>query len=352
MSETMKSLVYLGPGKMEVQTRAIPVPRAGEVLIKIKKVSICGSDLGAYRHASDRFRPPLVLGHEFAGDITQVGEGVKTLSVGRRVTVNPMVLCNDCFFCKRDEGNLCGNRKSMGTAIGGIQTDGAMQEYVAVPDWMVVPIADNVTYEAAAMLEPCGVTLACAKKGLTADEQSVVVIGAGPIGLLIVKFLKALGVPKVIVTDILDTRLEKAKKCGADVIINDRNGDTVTKIQKLTDNYGADRVIIAAGVGASINQSFKLVRNGGTVVLVALMHEMVEFDPMEIVGRGIHFVGSYMFSTEMKEAAQMLADNKLTVEDLITSTYSLEEGKAAFDILNDPNNTEVKVQIAVNTMEV
>ncbi|MGL6200148.1 MAG: zinc-dependent alcohol dehydrogenase [Lachnospiraceae bacterium] len=351
MSETMKSLVYLGPGKMEIQTRNIPIPKAGEVLIKIKKVSICGSDLGAYRHASDRFRPPLVLGHEFAGDIIRVGEGVKSLRVGQRVTANPMVLCNDCFFCHRDEGNLCGNRKSMGTAIGGIQTDGAMQEYVAIPDWMVIPIADNVSYESAAMLEPCGVTLACAKKGHTVDEQSVVVIGSGPIGLLTLKFLKALGVPKVIVTDIIDTRLKKAKECGADVIINDQKEDTIAKVQELTDHYGADRVIIAAGVGELINQSFKLVRNGGTVVLLALMHEMVEFDPMEIVGRGLNFVGSYMFSTEMKEAAQMLADNKLTVEDLITSTYSLDDGKTAFDILANPNNTEVKIQLAVNTAE-
>lgn len=347
MGETMKALVYQGPGVLEIKECPIPQPAKGEVQIRIKNVSICGSDLGAYRHASDRFRAPLVLGHEFAGDITAVGEGVTEYASGDRVTVNPMVLCNDCFFCERGEGNLCGNRKSMGTAIGGIQTDGAMREYVTVPSWMVVPIADNVTYAAGAMLEPCGVTLACAKKGLTEDEKSCVVIGAGPIGLLIVKFLKALGVPKVIVSDILDTRLTKATECGADHVVNAKDQDVVAYVKELTDDYGADRVIIAAGVGASITQSFDLVRNGGTIVLVALMHEMVEIDPMQIVGRDLKFLGSYMFTTEMKEAAQMLADGKLTVEDLITSTYPLERGKEAFDILNDPNNTEIKVQISM-----
>lgn len=345
MQETMKALVYQGPGVLEVESRNIPEPTEGEVQIKIKKVSICGSDLGAYRFASERFAPPLVLGHEFSGDITKLGENVDTLKIGQKVTVNPMVLCNDCFFCKRGEGNLCGNRKSMGTAIGGIQTDGAMREYVTVPAWMVVPVEDNVSYEAAAMLEPCGVTLACAKMGKTAEEQSVVLIGSGPIGLLIVKFLKALGVPKVIVSDILDTRLQKAKECGADEVINAKNEDVVARVKELTDSYGADRVIIAAGVGSSINQSFELVRNGGTIVLVALMHEKVEIDPMEIVGRGLKFLGSYMFTSEMQEAAQMLADKKLVVEDLITSTYPLEKGKEAFDVLNDPNNTEIKVQI-------
>lgn len=344
MADTMKALVYQGPGVLELEEREIPSPKNGEVQIKIKRVSICGSDLGAYRFASDRFAPPLVLGHEFSGDITAVGEGVTSLKVGQRVTVNPMVLCNDCYFCKRGEGNLCGNRKSMGTAIGGVQTDGAMREYVTVPDWMVVPIADNVSYEAAALLEPCGVTLACAKKGMTKDEKTTVVLGAGPIGLLIVKFLKALGIEKVIVSDIIDKRLEKAKECGADYVINSKNTDAVAEVKKLTDGYGADRVINAAGEFL-INQSFEMVKNGGTSVLVALTHKKVEIEPMEIVGRALNFMGSYMFTTEMAEAAQMLAEEKLVVEDLITSTYKLEDGKAAFDVLNTPNNDEIKVQI-------
>lgn len=346
MAETMKALVYQGPGALEIEEREIPEPQKGEVQIKIKKVSICGSDLGAYRHASDRFAPPLVLGHEFSGDITKVGEGVTVWKEGQRVTVNPMVLCNECYFCKRGEGNLCGNRKSMGTAIGGVRTDGAMREYVTVPDWMVVPIADNVSYEAAALLEPCGVTLACAKKGRTEEEKSVVVLGAGPIGLLIVKFLKALGVETVIVSDIIDKRLEKAKECGADYVINSKTMDVAAEVKRLTGGYGADRAINAAGEFL-INQSFEVIKNGGVSVLVALAHAKVEIDPMEIVGRGLQFMGSYMFTTEMKEAAQMLADERLAVEDLITSTYSLENGKAAFDILNTPDNDEIKVQITM-----
>lgn len=342
----MKALVYQGPGKLTVEEREIPVPQKGEVQIKIHTVSICGSDLGAYRHASDRFRPPLVLGHEFSGDITALGEGANQYKIGQKVTVNPMVLCRDCFFCKRGEGNLCGNRRSLGTAIGGTQTDGAMREYVTVPEWMVVPVEETVSYEAAALLEPCGVTLACAKKGHTEDEQYVAVLGAGPIGLLIVKFLKALGVPKVIVSDIIEKRLEKAKECGADYVINSKKEDAVQAVKALTDGYGADRVINAAGEFL-INQSFEMVRNGGTSVLVALTHAKVEIDPMEIVGRGITFAGSYMFTSEMNEAAQMLAEKKLVVEDLITSTYKLEDGKQAFDVLCTPDNNEIKVQITM-----
>ena len=150
----------------------------------------------------------------------------------------------------------------------------------------------------------------------------------------------------MIVSDIIDKRLEKAKECGADHVVNSKKEDAVAVVKELTDGYGADRVINAAGEFL-INQSFEMVKNGGTSVLVALAHSKVEIDPMEIVGRGLKFIGSYMFTTEMKEAAQMLADEKLAVDDLITSTYPLEKGKDAFDVLNTPDNDEIKVQISM-----
>lgn len=347
MEGKMKALVYKAEKVVEIEERNIPVPKSDEVLIQVKEVSICGSDLGAYRHASERFKTPLVLGHEFSGVITEVGADVKDYKVGQRVTVNPIVKCNDCFHCNKGEANLCGNRASMGTAIGGERTDGAMREYVTVKDWMVIPIADNVSFKTGAMLEPCGVCLAAAKCGYDKSEKNVVVIGTGPIGFLITKFLKAMGVPNVICSDIVDFRLGKAKEFGADHTINAKDEDVVKRVKELTNGYGADRVIIAAGVGSVINQSFEMVRNGGTIVLVALMHEMVTIDPMEIVGRGIKFLGSYMFTTEMAEAAQMFAEGKLNVEELITSSFPLERGNEAFEVLDTPNNSEIKVQISM-----
>lgn len=348
LKEKYNALVYTGKEKVELQERTLIPPKEDEVTIKIRRVSICGSDLGAYRFPSERFAVPLVLGHEFSGDVAAVGKNVTKLKVGARVTANPMIPCGKCFFCKRGETNLCGNRRSMGTAIGGVRTDGAMQEYVTVKESMVILIADTVSYQAAAMLEPCGVTLACAKKGYTEDEKSVVIIGVGPIGLLILKFLKAMGVPKVICIDRMQNRLEKAKECGADLVIRADDTEAELLVKQATEGYGADRVIIAAGVGSAINQSFRFVRNGGCVVLVALMHEQVTIDPMEIVGRGLKFYGSYMFQSEMKEAAKMLADQRLHVEDLVTSVFPLEEGEKAFALLTDPQNQEIKVQLSVS----
>lgn len=347
MRKMMKALVYTGKETVELKERERQEPGDGEVEIRIHRVSICGSDLGAYRFPSERFATPLVLGHEFAGEVTRIGDGVTKVQVGDRVTANPMIPCGTCYFCKRGEGNLCGNRKSMGTAIGGVRTDGAMREYVTVRESMVIPLADNVSYQAAAMLEPCGVTLACTKMGHTEDEKSVAIIGVGPIGLLILKFLKALGVPKVFCIDMMENRLQKAEEFGASAVICSGKEDPVERVRELTGGYGADRVIIAAGVGSAMKQSFGLVRNGGAIVLVALMHEMVEIDPMEIVGRGLKFYGSYMFTDEMEEAARMLAEEKLQVEDLVTSVFPLEKGADAFALLNRRDNQEIKVQISM-----
>lgn len=331
-----------------IEERPMPVPGPDDVLIEVKAASICGSDLGAYRHASDRFAPPLVLGHEFAGVVADFGGKVTGIERGQRVSANPMLYCGACYHCCRGEYNLCGRRKSLGTAIGGTQSDGAMRQYMTIRSQNILPLSDGLDFADGAMLEPLGVCLAAAKCGRREDEENVVVLGMGPIGLMTVKFLKAMGVHNVIVTDIVNNRLSMALQCGADHGINDKDTDAVDAVREVTGGVGADRVIITAGIGASIAQSLAMVRNGGTVVLVALMHETVEFDPMQIVARGINFLGSYMFTNEMAEAMDMMADGRVDVRNLITSTFPLHEGKAAFDALLAPNNREIKVQLTFN----
>lgn len=340
----MKALVLVDEAKVSVEEREIPRPQKGEVQIKVHNVSICGSDLGAFRHISDRFAPPIVLGHELSGDITAVGEGAGRFKLGDRVTVNPIIACRDCDFCKKGEYNHCGSRRNLGTSIGGITTDGGMEEYLCVPEWMAIPLPANLSYESGAMLEPTAVALACAKKGWTEEEKTCAILGAGPIGLLVVKCLKALGVEQILVSDILQARLDKALEIGATAVINSKTGDPVAFVKACTNGYGADRVINAAGEFL-INQSFDMVRNAGSTVLVALTHAKVEIDPMQIVGRDTAFLGSYMYTNEIAEAAQLISEGKLVVEDLITSVFPIEEGQKAFDTLTAPDNTEVKVQL-------
>ncbi|HSN94325.1 MAG TPA: alcohol dehydrogenase catalytic domain-containing protein [Anaerolineaceae bacterium] len=340
----MKSLVYYGPKDLRLEERPVPTPKKGEVLIKIRAVSVCGSDLGAYRlpEVSDRWAPPLVLGHEFAGEVAALGEGVENFKLGQAVTANPILYCGECYYCKRGLINLCTHRHSLGTSIGGEGQDGAMQEFATIRASALIPLLEGVSYVQGALLEPLAVSLVAARNGDFGDGERVLVIGAGPIGLMILNFLKAAGNKKVFISDLLPSRLEKALQIGADAAISGRS-DVVKVISDLTDGIGVDRVIIAAGAPGVMEDSLKMVRSGGRIVLVALIHHTAEIDLMPIVARQISILGSYMFTNEMHDVMQMIVDKKLNVDGLVTSTYPLIDGKRVFDRLCGPSCDDVKV---------
>ena len=343
----MKALVYHGPGKMKLEDRPVPVPKDNEVLVKMHAVAVCGSDLGAYRlkEVSDRWAPPIVLGHEFSGEITACGKNAGKYSVGTRVVANPILYCGDCFYCKRGDINLCSKRNSFGTSIGGKTTDGAMQEYFTIREDAIIPLDNRISYEEGALLEPLAVCYCAASNGSFGKGERVVVTGAGPIGLLTVKFLKAMGASLIVVSDIVDTRLDYAKKCGADEVVNAEKSDFEKIVKEKTGGVGADRVIITAGNQTAIPESFKLVRNGGNIILVALAHYHVEIDPMQLVSRGVSLIGSYMFRREQLDAMKMVAEGKIKVSDIITSKCPLSESEGLFARLSAPDCKDVKVLI-------
>jgi len=341
----VKALIYHGPGELSVEDREIPKPGPGEVLIKVRAVSVCGSDLGAYKlpEASDRWKPPIVLGHEFAGDIAAVGENVKSLKIGQRVAANPILYCGECYYCERGLINLCARRHSLGTSIGGEAEDGAMQEYFVLREEAVIALDDRVSYTQGALLEPLAVCYCAAKRGMSPGETAAV-IGAGPIGLMIIKFLKAQGVKSVFASDISDVRLGFAQRYGA-VGINVKNESLDAKIMEMTDGIGVDRIIIAADTPTAFEDSFKIIRNGGDIVLVALMHRNTTLDPMQLVGRGVSLIGSYMFTTEQREVMRMIAEGEIFIDDLVTSEYSLEDGPEVFKKLCSDGCRDVKVMM-------
>jgi threonine dehydrogenase-like Zn-dependent dehydrogenase len=340
----MKALTYYGPGDLRLENRPIPSPGRGEVLIKVRAVSICGSDLGAYRlpSVSDRWEPPIVLGHEFSGEIAGLGEGVENFHIGQPVTANPILYCGSCYYCKHGQFNLCPNRYSLGTSIGGVRHDGAMQEYLTIRASALYPLLDGVSFIQGALLEPLAVSLCAARTGVTGENERVVIIGAGPIGLAILKFLKTSGNKTVFVSDILPSRLELAKRIGADEVINGRS-DVVSLIKTLTGDIGVDRVVVAAGVPGIFDKSLQMVRNGGSVVLVALMHQKVELDLIPIVTRQLSLLGSYMFTNEINDVMLSVAQKKVIVDDLITSVHPLEEGASIFNELCKADCKEVKI---------
>ncbi len=340
----MKALVYYGPGDVRLEDRPIPVPGKGEVLVKVKAVSVCGSDLGAYKlpEVSDRWQPPIVLGHEFSGEVASLGEGVENFHIGQAVTANPILYCGSCYYCAHGQINLCPKRYSLGTSIGGVGHDGAMQEYLTVRATALYPLLEGVSFIQGALVEPLSVSLCAARLGDFGEGERVALIGAGPIGLMILKFLKSGGNKRVFVSDVLQRRLDLAKEFGADEVING-SGDVVSVIKNLTEGIGVDRVVIAAGVPGILEKSIEMVRNGGNIVLVALMHQKVELDPFPIVARQISLLGSYMFTTEFGDVIKSIAEKKINVDNLITSVHPLSDGVEVFKNLCQCDCPDVKI---------
>jgi len=343
----MLALVYHGPGKMKLEERPVPVPKDNEVLVKMKAVAVCGSDLGAYRlsEISERWMPPLVFGHEFAGVIEDCGKDATKYKKGTRVTANPILYCGKCFYCKRGDINYCTSRNSFGTSIGGKTTDGAMQEYFTIREEAIIPLLDGISDEEGAFLEPLACCYNSAKRGSFGEGERVLVTGAGPIGLMNVKFLKAMGAENIIVSDMVDVRLDYAKKYGAHNVINVDRQNLRDEIKRLTDGIGVDRVIITSGNHDAIPESLAMVRSGGNSVLVTITHYKVEIDPLLLVGRDVGLLGSYMFKWEQKDVMNMIAEGKLEVKDLITSTCKISESEDVFAKLAAPGCKDVKILI-------
>lgn len=345
--ETMKALVYLGPGKLELQEREIPHPKPGEVRVKIAYTAVCGSDLGAYRQASDRFEPPLILGHEFSGIIDEVGEGVDDRKIGRHVCGNPPVYCGTCWYCRHGHYNICPNRLSLGNTAGAARLNGTYTEYICLPAFTMVPLPEEMDLIYGSMMEPLAVGYHAAANGGFTQGENTVVIGAGPIGLMTVMSLKAQGAGHVIVSDTAEARRRLALRLGADTAVDPAETDLQQAVMEETDGLGADRTIICTETPSVFRQAIDVTRSCGDVVLVGMIQKKLEFCPMDIFSRDINIISSYTFTDEIYEAVKMVHEGRILLEPMITSIYSLEYGKAAFDALAAPQSPEVKVIVDI-----
>ena len=267
MEGKMKTAVMLGIGKMGFEERDIPTPAADEVLVKLDYVGICGSDLHYYETGAIGayvVEPPFVLGHEPGGVVVEVGENVKHLKIGDRVALEPGKTCGQCEFCKSGKYNLCPEVEFFATP----PIDGVFQEYVAHEANLCFRLPDNVSTLEGALIEPLAVGFHAAIQGGAQAGQTAVVMGAGCIGLVSMMALKAMGVSRVYVVDVMKKRLEKAMELGADGVINGKEKDAVEEVLRLTDGKGCDLSIETAGTQITTVQTVQMSKKGATVVLV------------------------------------------------------------------------------------
>jgi 2-desacetyl-2-hydroxyethyl bacteriochlorophyllide A dehydrogenase len=338
----MKALVYYGPRDIRYEDSETPKPKKGEVLVKVRSVSICGSDLSGYKAVSAMRVPPLIMGHEFSGEIAQLGEGVSGMKVGDRVGVVTNLYCGKCQDCKDGLMNVCDNRYIIGTTMKAGSYNGAMADFVVAPAEKIMPLPDRVSFDECALVEPLSISLRATKHAGNIKGNTVVVFGAGPIGLMGIMCMKSFGAKRIIAIDIFDNRLKMALQCGATDVINS-NDDVYGITRKMTDGVGIDIVFDAAGVPATVNTGIEIARNGGTLLMVGMASPKFEIEYKHAIVKELKLISSYMYTTEMREGLQMIIDGKLDVAQMITSRHPMSEGPRMFEELISGKTNEIKV---------
>ena len=331
MEGTMKVAVMNGVGQMGYTERPIPTPKDDEVLVKLEYVGICGSDLHYYETGaigSYVVEPPFVLGHEPGGVVVEVGKNVKHLKVGDKVALEPGKTCGQCEFCKTGRYNLCPDVIFFATP----PVDGVFQEYVAHEAGLCFKLPENVSTMEGALIEPLAVGFHAANLGDAHIGQTAVVFGAGCIGLVSMMALKAKGVSRVYVVDIMAKRLQKALELGADGVINGAEQDAVAAVLELTGGAGCDLIVETAGTQITTRQAINMAKKGSTIVLVGYSKSGEMTLPMSLaLDKELTFKTVFRYRHVYPMAIDAVAAGKINLKGIVTDVFELDDIQNAMD---------------------
>ena len=325
----------------------MPTPEIGDddVLVRVRACGICGSDIHGYDGSTGRRIPPLVMGHEAAGVVERVGRGVQGFASGERVSFDSTVSCGACHFCRRGQINLCDNRTVLGVSCGDYRRHGAFAEYVAVPSRILYKLPDSLPFERAALIESVSIAVHAVSRHVPKPDDTVVVVGSGMIGLLVIQVLKAKGARNIIAVDVDPGKLALAQRMGATRTLNPKEHDVPAAVRDVTGGRGADVSIEVVGHGETVLSAIRSLRKGGTVVLVGNLSPSVELPLQEVVSREISVLGSCASSGEIPECIDLLARGVVDVDPIISLKAPLDDGPALFARLYDGDKSLMKVII-------
>ena len=335
---------------MQIVIEEVPTPDPGpnQVQIRVNWASICGTHLHIYMgEFKDRVKYPRILGHEFAGVVESVGNSVQTLKPGDRVTVDPIIWCNQCPACLNGQNNVCINLKLLG-----IEYNGGFADYAVAGADKVFKIPDSVSMRDAALIELYSLGVHSARKAMIEPGDRVVILGAGRLGLAVLEVIKQTAASWVCAVDVLDNRLEIAKKMGADLTINAALEDPVEKLLAQTDGLGVDRVIECVGTYAEIDdregpvqQAVKMSRSGGRIVVMGLGPQLTPVFWKECVFKELQIVGSRVTLGDYPRALQLMELNKFHPELFVSEVFDLKQIDRAFHLLEDKPDQYLKVLV-------
>ncbi len=341
----MKAAMYYDIGDVRYEETDIPEIGPGELLVKVGTALTCGTDVKTYKRGHPILikHTPALFGHEYAGTIEEVGEGVKDFESGMRVVATNSAPCGDCFFCKRDMPNLCASLKDS-------LVNGAFAEYIRVPApvvrWNTHQIPESLAFRDAALTEP----LACVVHGIEESNiklgDTVAVIGAGPIGQMLIMLAKKHGASTVIAADLAELRRDIAKKAGADIIIDPSKENPVERVKQETSGFGADVVIEAVGIPQTWEQAVEMTRDAGTTVLFGgaasgtkFEVDTVRFHYGQLTIKGVF----HLKPRHVDQALKLIIAGDVNTELLISHEMKLERIREALELMNEGQSMKVAI---------
>lgn len=339
----MKQAVMTTPGKIEFNDVDEPKPGKGEVLIRIQKIGVCGSDVHVWHGKHPYTSYPVVQGHEFSATIEELGEGVEGLNVGQKVTATPQVVCGVCGPCKRGDYHICDSLK-----VEGFQAPGVAQDLFVTTADKIVPLPDDFTFEQGAFVEPVSVAVHTVNRVDSVENKNVVVLGAGPIGNLVGQAAKAKGA-NVLITDISDFRLGIAEKCGLQNTCNVASTDLKSAVESTFGDEGYSVAFECVGIEATMTETIETIGKGGTIVVVGVFAEKPRVDLGLVQDRELKLVGTLMYKYEdYVEAVRLIHERLVKTEPLYSKYFSFNEYNEAYNFIDNERDKIMKVFIDVN----
>lgn len=341
-----KAAVLHKPFDIRIEEVDVRQPADDEVMIRVKAVGVCGSDIHFYKEGKiGKFivEKPLILGHEASGEIVEVGKGVKERKVGDRVAIEPGIPCRRCEYCKSGRYNLCPDMKFLSCP----PYDGFFVEYVVVPWDFTFILPEGISFEEGAMVEPLSVAMQAGKRAGIKAGDSVAVLGAGPIGLCTLQMAKAFGASPIIITDVSAARLEAAKKMGADYTINVKQEDPVERILDITQGRGVDITFECAGQVTTTQSTPYITKPGGVITLVGVTSEEVYPMPMLEIAhmRELDVRGVFRYANVHPLTVKLLGEGKLDAKSLITHHFPLDRCQEALEFVDKNKDVVIKAVV-------
>lgn len=338
---TMRQAVMPEPGRIVFGEAEKPVAGPGEILLRVERIGVCGTDVHVW-HGKHPFTPyPVVQGHEFSAEVVAVGDGVSKVKTGDRATAAPQQVCGVCNPCKRGDYNICDNLK-----VRGFQAPGCAQDFFVVPEERIVPFPETLSFDQGALIEPAAVAAHSTGRARDLTGKNVAVLGAGTIVNLVAQAARCRGAKRVLITDLSDFRLQKAKDVGVDAVCNVRTQSFADTVAEVFGDEGFDVAFEAVGVESSLDDAVQHLQKGGDIVVLGVFGDRPRVD-MSVVGdREISLIGTLMYKqADYEQAVEWMASGQMITEPLVTKHFPFEQYEDAYRFIEAQGDKTLKVVI-------